>query len=54
MEFVDGVNLRQALSARRFTPQQALAVVPPICDVLLIAHQPGVHRDIKPGGGGSW
>src|SRR5579862_8301177 len=27
MEFVDGVNLRQAMHANRFTPEQALAVV---------------------------
>jgi serine/threonine protein kinase len=49
MEFVDGVNLRQALSAGRFTPEQALAIVPPICDALQFAHDRGVvHRDIKP------
>ena len=49
MEFVDGVNLRQALRAGRFTPEQALAIVPPICDALQFAHQRGiVHRDIKP------
>ena len=27
MEFVDGVNLRQAMKASRFTPEQALAMV---------------------------
>ena len=49
MEFVDGVNLRQAMKAGRFTPEQALAIVPPICEALEYAHAHGiVHRDIKP------
>jgi len=49
MEFVDGVNLRRLLRARKFTPEEALAIVPPLCDALQFAHDRGiVHRDIKP------
>ncbi len=49
MELVDGVNLRQAMQAGRFTPEQALAIVPPVCAALQFAHEHGiVHRDIKP------
>lgn len=48
MEFVDGVNLRQAMRAG-VTPAQALALVPKICEALQFAHDHGVlHRDIKP------
>ncbi|MBK8091414.1 MAG: protein kinase [Verrucomicrobiaceae bacterium] len=49
MEYVDGVNLRQAMRAGRFTPEQALSIIPAICDALQFAHTQGVlHRDIKP------
>ncbi len=49
MEYVEGVNLRQAMRAGRFTPEQALAIIPALCDALQFAHSQGVlHRDIKP------
>jgi serine/threonine protein kinase len=49
MEFVDGVNLRRAMKVGRFTPSQALAIVPKICEALPFAHNESIlHRDIKP------
>jgi predicted Ser/Thr protein kinase len=49
MEYVDGVNLRQAIQSGSMNPEQALAIVPQICDALQFAHDEGVvHRDIKP------
>ena len=49
MEFVDGVNLGQALANGRISPREALSIVPQICDALQFAHDQGiVHRDIKP------
>jgi tRNA A-37 threonylcarbamoyl transferase component Bud32 len=49
MEYVDGVNLRQLLRDGQLQPEQALRIVPQICDALQYAHEEGiVHRDIKP------
>ncbi len=49
MEYVDGVNLRQAMQAGRFSPSESLAMVEEICSALKFAHEGGIlHRDIKP------
>ena len=49
MEFVDGLNLRRLLDTGKLLPEEALAIVPQICDALQYAHDAGVvHRDIKP------
>lgn len=49
MEYVDGLTLRQLLQRGKLAPQEALAIVPKICEALQFAHQQGiVHRDIKP------
>jgi tRNA A-37 threonylcarbamoyl transferase component Bud32 len=49
MEFVDGLTLRQLLQTRKLSPEQALSIVPKICEALQFAHERGiVHRDIKP------
>ena len=50
MEYVEGHTLDRELKHRgRFTPQDALAVLEPVADVLDSAHARGVvHRDLKP------
>jgi serine/threonine protein kinase len=49
MEYVDGVNLRSLLRQGRLKPEEALRIVPQICEALQDAHEEGVvHRDIKP------
>jgi serine/threonine protein kinase len=50
MEYVDGPNLRQALSSGQLTASEALSLLPPVCEALQYAHDEGViHRDVKPG-----
>ncbi|MEM7313831.1 MAG: protein kinase [Planctomycetota bacterium] len=49
MEYVDGSNLRQIVREGNLKPEEALVIVPQICDALQYAHDMGVvHRDIKP------
>ncbi|MCI0376748.1 MAG: serine/threonine protein kinase [Gemmataceae bacterium] len=49
MEYVDGVNLRHAIRGGKLKPEEALRIVPQLCDALQFAHEEGiVHRDIKP------
>ena len=49
MEHVEGSNLRDLLVQKKLSPEQALRVVPQLCEALEYAHSRGViHRDIKP------
>jgi len=57
MEFVDGLNLRQLLRTRKFTPEEALSIVPPLCDALQFAHDRAssiVTSNGKPAARQSW
>ena len=49
MEYVDGANLRHLIQGGELKSEEALAIIPMICEALQFAHDEGiVHRDIKP------
>jgi predicted Ser/Thr protein kinase/ribosomal protein L7/L12 len=49
MEFVDGTDLRHVIQAGDLGADEALLIVPQICEALQYAHEEGVvHRDVKP------
>ncbi|MFK7926640.1 MAG: serine/threonine-protein kinase, partial [Myxococcota bacterium] len=48
-DYVEGADLRRLLELGQLSPEEALRLVPQICEALRYAHMNGVvHRDIKP------
>ncbi len=49
LEYVPGHTLRDVLNQQRLSASQALAVLDPVLEALIAAHDGGIiHRDIKP------
>ncbi len=49
-DFIEGCSLKEWLSARQLTPQEAAELCMKIAEALHVAHEAGViHRDLKPG-----
>ncbi|HUG68548.1 MAG TPA: serine/threonine-protein kinase [Pirellulaceae bacterium] len=49
MEYVDGTNLRRLIESKELAAEQALQIIPQVCEALQFAHDEGIiHRDIKP------
>ena len=49
MEFIDGTDLRRVIQSGTLSADEALAIVPQVCEALQFAHEEGiVHRDVKP------
>ena len=49
MEFIEGVTVRELMAQGKLPAQEALKIVPQLCEALEYAHSEGViHRDIKP------
>ncbi len=49
MEYIPGQNLRTLLRRNSLSPEEALDLVPQVCDAIQYAHREKIiHRDIKP------
>jgi serine/threonine protein kinase len=49
MEYVDGTNLRHLIETKELPSDQAIQIIPQVCEALQFAHDEKiVHRDIKP------